>query len=195
MWRGFVLPAVLALACSSQAAVVVLETNQGNLVLKLHRDKAPVTVDNFLRYVDDGFYNGVVFHRVIPDFMIQGGGFTPDLELKPPRAPIKNEADNGLSNQRGTVAMARTGVVDSATSQFFINLADNSRLDHKGKSAPQFGYCVFGEVSEGMDVVEKIRRAPTLCPSTPPGPCDQALPPGMRDVPAAPVIIRKAYRR
>lgn len=136
--------------------VVVMETNLGSIEIALFSEKAPITVNNFLQYVDDSFYNGTIFHRVIPDFMIQGGGMTPDLKPRETREPIKNEADNGLKNLRGTIAMARTGVVDSATSQFFINVVDNTRLDHVDNTAKEFGYAVFGKVISGMDVVDKI---------------------------------------
>jgi peptidyl-prolyl cis-trans isomerase A (cyclophilin A) len=136
---------------------VVFKTSLGNFQLELFAGKAPISVKNFLAYVDSKFYDGTIFHRVMSDFMIQGGGFTPDLQKKPTRAPIKNEADNGLSNTRGTVAMARTRMVDSATAQFFVNVKDNQRLDHAGPG-PRFGYTVFGRVIKGMDVVEKIRN-------------------------------------
>jgi cyclophilin family peptidyl-prolyl cis-trans isomerase len=135
---------------------VVLETSLGNLTLELDAAKAPVTVKNFLAYIDSGFYNGTVFHRVIPGFMLQGGGMTPGLKEKATEAPIKNEAANGLSNLRGTIAMARTQVIDSATSQFFINVKDNLFLNHRDNSANGFGYCVFGKVTAGMDVADKI---------------------------------------
>lgn len=147
-------------AAAQDNPVVVMETTLGNITIELLQDRAPVTVENFLQYVNDGFYAGTVFHRVIEGFMIQGGGFTADLSQKPTRAPITNEADNGESNARGTIAMARTPVVDSATAQFFINTVDNSlSLDHQG---PQnFGYAVFGRVTEGMDVVDKIAGVST----------------------------------
>ena len=144
--------------------VVLIETSMGNIKVELLEDKAPITVKNFLAYADEKFYDGTVFHRVIgkpannKDFMIQGGGYEPGKNTpKKTRDPIKNEANNGLSNTRGTLAMARTGVVDSATSQFFINLADNTFLDHTGADARRFGYCVFARVIEGMDVVDKIK--------------------------------------
>jgi peptidyl-prolyl cis-trans isomerase A (cyclophilin A) len=179
-------------APGAPAPKVAFETTLGKIVIELFPDKAPLSVKNFLQYVDTKFYNGTVFHRVIPGFMIQGGGFTKDLSEKPTRPPIKNEAANGLANKRGTVAMARTNVVDSATAQFFINLANNDFLDHK--SPEQFGYAVFGEVAEGMGVVDAIARAERLCPSTDSSPCTANLPPGLRDVPKPPVIILKAYR-
>lgn len=141
--------------------VVIIKTNKGDIKVKLHADKAPATVKNFLAYVDNGHYAGTIFHRVIPNFMIQGGGFTPAMQQKPTMAPVKNEAQNGLKNNRGTLAMARTMVVDSATSQFFINVVDNEFLNFRSPDAQGFGYCVFGEVIEGMDVVDAIRAVST----------------------------------
>lgn len=141
--------------------VVLLKTNQGDIEIELYADKAPATVKNFLEYVNEGFYNGTIFHRVIDSFMIQGGGFTKTMQQKPTHAPIKNEAENGLLNKRGSVAMARTSDVNSATAQFFINTVDNSFLDFKGKSPSTYGYCVFGQVTKGMDVVDKIRKVKT----------------------------------
>ena len=138
--------------------VVLIKTTQGNVTVELDIEKAPISVKNFLSYVDKKFYNGTVFHRVIPNFMIQGGGFTKNMQRKKTQDPIKNEAFNGLSNKRGTIAMARTNRVDSATSQFFINVRDNKPLDHRDYSAQNFGYCVFGKVTSGMDVVDKIRN-------------------------------------
>jgi cyclophilin family peptidyl-prolyl cis-trans isomerase len=138
--------------------MVVLSTNVGDITLELFADKAPLTVKNFMEYVDAGFYDGTIFHRVIRDFMIQGGGFTAEMQQKKGRDAIKNEADNGLSNEPYTVAMARTSDINSATSQFFINLADNVFLDH-GKR--DFGYAVFGKVSQGTDVVDKIAEVKT----------------------------------
>ncbi len=138
--------------------MVVMSTSKGDIEIELYPDKAPITVENFLGYVKNGFYDGTVFHRVIPGFMIQGGGFTPDMNQKTTGAPIKNEADNGLKNDRGTIAMARTNVVDSATSQFFINVANNDFLNHGSRD---FGYAVFGKVVEGMDVVDRIAAAKT----------------------------------
>lgn len=140
---------------------VKLETNHGDIVIELNSEKAPNTVANFLSYVEDGFYNGTIFHRVIKDFMIQGGGFTEDFVQKTPKAPIKNEANNGLSNVRGSIAMARTGDPHSATAQFFINTVDNNFLDFRGENGPLWGYAVFGEVIEGMDVVDAIRTVTT----------------------------------
>jgi peptidyl-prolyl cis-trans isomerase B (cyclophilin B) len=139
---------------------VVLETSLGSITLELFEDKAPVTVKNFLDYVAAGHYDGTVFHRVIEGFMVQGGGFDASLKQKPTRASIKNESSNGLSNTRGTVAMARTSVPDSATSQFFINVVDNGFLD-RAQAADRVGYCVFGKVVSGMDVVDKIRTSKT----------------------------------
>ena len=138
------------------ATFVVLETSLGSIKLELDGDKAPLTVNNFLSYVDEGFYNGTVFHRVIPNFMIQGGGFEPGLKQKKSKSPIKNEAPNGLSNARGTIAMARTSDLHSATAQFFINVQDNTGLDERRSP-----YCVFGKVVEGMDVVDKIKAVKT----------------------------------
>lgn len=138
--------------------MVLLETTSGDILLELFADKAPETVKNFLRYVDNGFYDNTVFHRVIKDFMIQGGGLTLRLEEKATEAPIKNEADNGLSNQRGSLAMARAADPHSAAAQFFINLADNPELDYAAPTAEGYGYAVFGRVAEGLDVVDKIAR-------------------------------------
>lgn len=140
--------------------VVVIETNKGKIEVELFPDKAPATVENFLQYVDAGHYDGTIFHRIIKDFMIQGGGFTPDGQQKPTKPPVKNEANNGLKNTRGTIAMARTAVVDSATSQFFINHADNAFLDFKNETPQGYGYCVFGKVTSGMDVVDAIASSP-----------------------------------
>lgn len=141
--------------------LVIIETNFGDITLELDDAKAPLSVANFLTYVDSNHYNGTIFHRVIKDFMIQGGNFTADMAPKQTRSPIKNEANNGLRNLRGTIAMARTGVVDSATSQFFINLKDNGFLDHRDTSTRGYGYAVFGRVVKGMDVVDKIGTSPT----------------------------------
>jgi cyclophilin family peptidyl-prolyl cis-trans isomerase len=142
--------------------VVVITTSAGEITAELFKDRAPASVENFLQYANDGFYAGTIFHRVIPGFMIQGGGFTRDMVEKPTRPPIRNEAANGLSNVRGTLAMARTRALRSATSQFFINVADNgSKLDHRGYSPDDFGYAVFGRVLTGMDVVDRIVGART----------------------------------
>lgn len=159
---------------------VRLETNKGVILLELDSKAAPKTVENFLGYVHDGFYNGTIFHRVIKGFMIQGGGFTEDMQQKSTHAPITNEADNGLQNKRGTVAMARTMDPHSATAQFFINTVDNSFLDHKGKTSNGWGYCVFGKVVEGMNVVDAIESVSTTSKA------------GQRDVPATPVTIERA---
>lgn len=147
-------------ADSADGPKVLIQTSMGDIVVQLNEKKAPITVKNFLRYVNEGFFDGTIFHRVISNFMIQGGGFTPDFKKKDTHEPIKNEADNGLENLRGTIAMARTPIVDSATAQFFINVKDNPNLNHKGPGR-RFGYAVFGKVVEGMDVVEKIRNVPT----------------------------------
>ena len=142
--------------------VVLISTSQGDMTVELFKDRAPVSVANFLEYVADGFYAGTIFHRVIPSFMIQGGGFTPELVEKGTRPPILNEATNGLNNVRGTVAMARTQALRSATSQFYINVADNrGKLDHRGYSREDFGYAVFGRVLTGMEVADRIAGAPT----------------------------------
>lgn len=138
--------------------MITISTNHGDIVVELLEDKAPVSCANFRRYVEEEFFDGTLFHRVIPNFMIQGGGITPDLERKDTHEPIKNEADNGEKNLRGTLAMARTATVDSATSQFFINLRDNQFLDHGGRD---FGYAVFARVVDGMDVVDKIAAVAT----------------------------------
>lgn len=163
--------------------VVVLQTSFGNITIELYPDKAPKTVENFLWYVDHKFYDGLIFHRVIPTFMIQGGGFTPDMNQKQPNAPIKNEANNGLSNLRGTIAMARTNDPNSASSQFFINVKDNKGLDFKSETPQGWGYCVFGKVIEGMDVVDEIRDVKTTTKG------------GYQDVPEVPVVIEKAYAK
>ncbi len=161
---------------------VVLETSKGKIVLELYPDKAPVTVKNFLAYVDAKFYDGTIFHRVIPNFMIQGGGFTADMNQKPTNDPIQNEADNGMKNQRGTIAMARTNVPHSATSQFFINSVNNDFLNFKSKSARGWGYAVFGKVVEGLEVVGAISAVKTGTSGR------------FRDVPAEPVVIKSARR-
>lgn len=140
---------------------VQMDTNVGTIILELDAAKAPKTVENFLIYVQDGFYDGTIFHRIIDGFMIQGGGYTADLQRKQTRTPITNEADNGLGNRRGTIAMARTSDPHSATAQFFINVVDNPNLDHTGPTPEGWGYTVFGSVAEGMEVVDKIRQSPT----------------------------------
>ncbi|MFO0447075.1 MAG: peptidylprolyl isomerase [Pseudomonadota bacterium] len=155
------------------------QTSHGSFTVELHPEDAPITCENFLKYVDEGFYDGLVFHRVIPDFMIQGGGMTPDMRQKKGGAPIQNEAKNGLRNRRGTLAMARTSDIHSATSQFFINLKDNAFLDH---SSRDYGYAVFGRVVEGMAVVDEIAGVETGRR----GPHD--------DVPLEPVVIESVAR-
>ena len=136
--------------------MITLSTNLGNIVLELDAEKAPITVENFLSYVKNGFYNGTIFHRVIDGFMIQGGGFDSSMKQKPTEKPIKNEANNGLKNNKYTIAMARTSIPDSATSQFFINVSNNDFLNYPGQDG--WGYCVFGRVTEGTDVVDKIQK-------------------------------------
>ncbi len=159
---------------------VVLDTSMGEITLELDAAKAPESVANFLAYAREGFYDGTIFHRVIKGFMVQGGGLTVDMEEKPTRAPIRNEAKNGLKNKEGTLAMARTEEVDSATAQFFINTADNKFLDHGGNSPAVFGYAVFGKVVDGMDVVYNMERVATSSKA------------GHDDVPVEPVVIRTA---
>lgn len=158
---------------------VVLNTSMGNITIKLD-DATKETTNNFLVYVNNGFYDNTIFHRVIKDFVVQGGGFTEDMQQKPTAKPIKNEADLGQKNTRGTVAMARTPVPHSATAQFFINLRDNPRLDFKNKIPDQYGYCVFGEVIEGLEIVDKISEQKTDNKN------------GHRDVPVEPIIIKSA---
>ena len=169
-----------ALTTKGDSMSVTLKTNYGDIVIELNPEKAPISTENFLEYVKSGFYNDTIFHRVIPGFMIQGGGFSEDMKQKQTRANIKNEADNGLSNDRGTVAMARTPVPDSASSQFFINLKDNHFLNFKNKTPSGWGYCVFGKVVSGMDVVDKIATVQTTTRS------------GHQDVPTQNVVIETA---
>lgn len=177
---GFIVLPLMISSCGNsnkgkgESPVVLIKTTEGNIKIKLNKEKAPITVDNFLGYVNDEYYNGVIFHRVIPNFMAQTGGFTTDMKQKPTNPPIKNEANNGLRNTRGTVAMARTSEIDSATSQFFINVNDNVFLDNGERD---FGYAVFGEVVEGMDVVDKIVAVPTGTVGY------------FRDVPNEPIVI------
>ncbi len=161
-------------------STVTLETTHGNIVIELEDEKAPETVKNFLAYVNDGFFDGTIFHRVIPNFMVQGGGFMPGMVQKRVEDPIKNEADNGLSNDRGTVAMARTNDPHSATAQFFINHNDNAFLNHTAPSGAGWGYCVFGKVSDGMDAVDAIAAVSTGNDS------------GHGDVPVETITINKA---
>ncbi len=160
--------------------LITFSTSFGDIAIELFPDKAPVTVENFLAYVDAGHFDGTIFHRVIPGFMIQGGGFDADMKQKPTRDPIKNEADNGLKNERGTLSMARTSGVDSATCQFFINVNDNDVLDHGERD---FGYAVFARVTEGMGVVDKIVAVATGNRG------------GHSDVPVEPVVVEKAARK
>jgi cyclophilin family peptidyl-prolyl cis-trans isomerase len=163
--------------------VVVIDTSMGTITIELFKDQAPVSTSNFLQYVTENFYPGTVWHRVVPGYVIQGGGFTVDLTEKPTRPPIQNEATNGLGNRRGTVAMARTRTLRSATSQFYINLANNAQLDHRGFSPDVFGYAVFGRVIEGMDVVDRIGAVKT------------GVKDGMEDVPLEPVIIKSVTEK
>ncbi|MCP3676560.1 MAG: peptidyl-prolyl cis-trans isomerase [Deltaproteobacteria bacterium] len=165
-------------AGAAENRVVIVETSKGSITIELFEKKAPATVKNFLAYVKDGFYSDLIFHRVIPKFMIQGGGFDAKMNRKSTKSPIKNEAINKLSNKRGTVAMARSNVIDSATSQFFINLVHNDFLNHKDNSERGFGYAVFGKVIEGMDVVDRIGKVKTRKKR------------GMRDVPVKPVLVK-----
>jgi cyclophilin family peptidyl-prolyl cis-trans isomerase len=163
--------------------IVIMDTSMGTVKMEIFVDKAPISAANFLQYVDAGFYNGTIFHRVIPGFMIQGGGFTPDMTEKPTRDPIKNEAGNGLTNDVGTLAMARTSDVNSATAQFFINVANNSFLNHTDNSDQGYGYAVFGKVVSGMDVVKKIEVVETSTASN-----------GFENVPVTPVVIKTMKR-
>jgi peptidyl-prolyl cis-trans isomerase A (cyclophilin A) len=175
----FLFSGIIAAAAADRPAknpVVLMETSMGNVKIQLDPKKAPISVQNFLDYVKSGSYNGTIFHRVIPGFMVQGGGFTADMKQKATKPPIKNEGGNGLKNDRGTIAMARTGDPNSATAQFFINVANNDSLNRP--SPDGFGYAVFGKVMEGMNVVDKIVQVPT------------GYKMGMRDVPVAPVLIK-----
>ena len=159
--------------------MIILETNMGEIYINIDTDKAPITAKNFIDYVENGFYEGTIFHRVIPNFMIQGGGMTEDMQQKPPKATIENEAKNGLKNNKYSIAMARTSAPHSASSQFFINVNDNQFLDFPGQDG--WGYCVFGEVVFGQDVVDKIQSVETINLG------------GHADVPANPIIITKAF--
>ncbi|MDJ0987214.1 MAG: peptidylprolyl isomerase [Desulfobacterales bacterium] len=179
---GFAVLLMTLTAAADENPKVVLETSKGKIVLELNANKAPQTVKNFLAYVDAGFYSNTVFHRVIPNFMIQGGGFTVDMQQKETRAAIRNEAANGLLNQRGTIAMARTPNPHSATAQFFINTKNNDFLNYKGKTSQGWGYAVFGQVVEGMDVVDRISKVQTVTRGR------------FRDVPAEPIVIKQATR-
>jgi peptidyl-prolyl cis-trans isomerase A (cyclophilin A)/peptidyl-prolyl cis-trans isomerase B (cyclophilin B) len=186
MRRLFVLAMLFLIGCTAPDTsetqgdtmnpIIVIETNKGTIEAELYQDKAPISVDNILSYVNESYYDGLIFHRVISGFMIQGGGFTSDMVKKETRAPITNEADNGLTNDKYTLAMARTPVVDSATSQFFINTADNTFLNHGGRD---FGYAVFGKVISGQKVVDAIEAVPTGNKN------------GFSDVPVEPVVIEK----
>lgn len=168
----------------NRAIQIIIDTSLGEITAELYPDKAPATVNNMLAYIDAKFYNDTIFHRVIDGFMIQGGGFTKEMVQKPTNAPVKNEADNGLRNERGTLAMARTMVVDSATSQFFINLTDNSNhLNFKSKTDAGYGYCVFGKVIAGMDVVDKIAKVATGFSGR------------HQNVPVEPVVIKAIKRK
>lgn len=182
---GLVLAANFATAAEPEVKAatnprVVMETSLGEMVIELYPEKAPITVKNFLEYVDNGFYNGTIFHRIVPGFVIQGGGFDKDMAKKDTLEPIKNEADNGLKNLRATLSMARTSQVDSATSQFFINLKNNSALDHGSRD---FGYAVFAKVVEGQAVIDKIAAVKTTTRGY------------YRDVPVEPVIITEVKRQ
>jgi peptidyl-prolyl cis-trans isomerase A (cyclophilin A) len=188
MFKKMVLIAVALLvsvgvACAADAVkpsknpVVIMETSMGNVKMELFEAEAPISVKNFLDYANSSFYDNTIFHRVIANFMIQGGGFTTDFKSKPTKAAIKNEAGNGLKNQRGTLAMARTGVVDSATAQFFINVVNNDFLNQRDKTQQGFGYAVFGKVVDGMDVVDKIAAVKTVTK-------------GFPDVPEKQVVIK-----
>ncbi len=161
--------------------IVVLETNYGKIFVELFKKEAPISVENFLRYVNEGFYDDTIFHRVVKGFVIQAGGMTKDLVQKKQYDPIKNEATNGLSNKRGTLSMARTTAINSATSHFFINLVDNTRLDHKGEDPSSYGYAVFGKVIKGMDVVDAIAEVKVTNKGS------------YQNVPVDPVVIKKAY--
>lgn len=184
LFAALMIPLLMMAASLSTAAEpaprVRLETTMGNIVLELDPARAPTTVDNFLTYVNDGFYDGTIFHRVIDGFMIQGGGYTADLSRKETRPSIENEADNGLKNTRGSIAMARTSDPHSASAQFFINVADNAMLDHTAPSGRGWGYAVFGHVAEGMEVVDKIRARTT------------GVQAGFRDVPKKTITITRA---
>ncbi|MFQ6109270.1 MAG: peptidylprolyl isomerase [Candidatus Aminicenantales bacterium] len=190
MKRWGIAPAIillLSLTCLGLAKQtnpkVIIKTSMGDITLELYAYKAPITVGNFLSYVDEEFYDGTIFHRVIKNFMIQGGGYTEDFAEKPSKPPIKNEAANGLKNLRGTIAMARTPEINSATCQFFINHVDNPFLDHKDNTPEGYGYAVFGKVTEGMDVVDAIASVRTMIKH------------GMRDVPRETITIISIRRK
>ncbi|OHC62632.1 MAG: peptidyl-prolyl cis-trans isomerase A [Rhodocyclales bacterium GWA2_65_20] len=175
---AFLFALAFALPACAANPLVEMKTNMGTLVIELYSDKAPITVNNFLQYVNDGFYDGTIFHRVIDGFMIQGGGFAPGMKEKQTRAPIPNEAKNGLRNEPGTLAMARTGNPHSASAQFFINLVNNAPLDYPSRDG--WGYAVFGKVTQGFDIVQKIGRVPTANAGF------------FQNVPTTPVIIESA---
>ncbi|MBI3560731.1 MAG: peptidyl-prolyl cis-trans isomerase [Gammaproteobacteria bacterium] len=175
--------ATMTLAQAEPNPQVKIQTTLGEIVVELYPAKAPKTVANFLQYVDEGFYNNTIFHRVIDNFMIQGGGFTPDYTQKQTRAPVLNEANNGLKNDRGTIAMARTADPQSATAQFYINVANNTPLNFTAETPRGWGYCVFGKVTKGMEVVDAIRKLPTAQGG-----------PFMSDLPQTPVIITNVSR-
>lgn len=184
--QRYIIPLVIILifwsagpSAAAEKSQVIMETTKGDVVIELNAEKAPITTANFVAYVESGFYDNTIFHRVIRDFMIQGGGLTIDMQKKSNRPPIKNEADNGLKNNTGTIAMARTADPHSATSQFFINVKDNTFLNHRSKTANGWGYCVFGRVIKGMEVVRAIENVPT------------GLKAGRRDVPVEPVVIKR----
>ena len=176
----FLLTLLLAITVQAGELKVLMKTSKGDMEIALDADKAPKTVENFLRYVDEGFYDGTIFHRVISGFMIQGGGYTADMKKKPTHEPVVNEAKNGLKNKRGTIAMARTSDPHSATSQFFINVKDNDFLDYPGQDG--WGYTVFGRVTRGLDVLDAIAGVPTTVKN------------GMRDVPVETVVIESVKR-
>ena len=167
----------VACAEGKKNPLVVMETSMGNVKMELYEKEAPISVKNFLDYANSDFFSGTIFHRVIPGFMIQGGGFTADMKQKPTKAPIKNEATNGLKNSRGTLAMARTNIIDSATAQFFINVVNNDFLNNRDTSMQGYGYAVFGKVVEGMDIVDKIAAVKTVTK-------------GFPDVPETTVVIK-----
>lgn len=190
MIRALLISALVATLCvtagdatAKDNPVIVMETSEGPITIELYADKAPITVQNFMWYVDHSFFDGLIFHRVIKDFMIQGGGFNTDLVQKTGNPPIDNEAANGLTNDKYTIAMARTSAVHSATSQFFINTRDNDSLNHRDNTSRGFGYCVFGKVIDGTDTVDAINTVPTGNKN------------GMADVPKSAVTIKKVYRK
>jgi cyclophilin family peptidyl-prolyl cis-trans isomerase len=180
---AFVIAAGAGMVYGKDNPVIVMETSEGTMEIELYEKQAPITVQNFLWYVDNEFFDGLIFHRVIKGFMVQGGGFTPDMRKKAGNPAIENEAANGLKNDKYTLAMARTGAVHSATSQFFINAKDNDFLNYTASTQQGFGYCVFGKVIKGTDTVDVIESVPTGSKN------------GMDDVPKTPVVIKKVYRK